>query len=350
MANPEVSLLVPSFNGSRYLAQLCDSIMAQSFGDFEVLIGDDDSSDNTVEIIRPYLRDSRFKLFTWKPNRGLHSNIVYLLNAARGRYWCPPGQDDILEPRFLEKRVALLAARPEAVLIHGAATWIDEMGRPCEDDFTRRALPELNRRLPESMPAARVLRVLLQHNILNWPSTLVRMDATRSVLPFFSPCWVWAMDWALWILLAASGSDFLWDPEPLIRYRMHSESISGSPQREEIRSIERKLAPACALHTASLFSPLAKSVWIEQRRPLYRWWLVTAAVLRWKGTLKPRDLAFAAESYHGALSGSAGLWRELAIHGLPAWLQYRREKAATRRQLFQVSGLSLIDDPLFRAS
>ena len=162
-----------------------------------------------------------------------------------------------------------------------------------------------------------MLRILLQHNILNWPSTLVRMDMTRPILPFFSPYWVWAMDWTLWILLAAAGCDFLWDPEPMIRYRMHSESISGSPQREEIRRVERKLAPACALNAASCFSPLAKSVWIEQRIALYRWWLVTATSLRWKGTLQSRDMSFAAESCHGALSGSVGLWRELAIHGLP---------------------------------
>ena len=115
MTTPLVSILVPCYNGGRYLAQLCNSIIAQSFGDFEVLIGNDNSSDDTIEIIRPFLRDSRFKLFTWKPNRGLHLNIVFLLNNARGRYWCPPGQDDILEPRFLEKRVAQLAARPEAV-------------------------------------------------------------------------------------------------------------------------------------------------------------------------------------------------------------------------------------------
>ena len=350
MTTPLVSILVPCYNGSRYLEQLCNSIMAQSFGDFEVLIGNDNSSDDTIEIIRPFLRDSRFKLFTWKPNRGLHPNIVFLLNLACGRYWCPPGQDDILEPRFLEKRVAQLAARPEAVLIHGAAAWIDEKGRPYENDFTRRALPELNRRLPESLPADRMLHILLQHNILNWPSTLVRMDITRPLLPFFSPAWVWAMDWALWILLAAAGGDFLWDPEPMIRYRMHSESISGSPQREQIRRVERKLAPLCALSAAGRFSPLAKSIWIEQRTALYRWWLITAASLRWNGALQSREMLFAAESYRGTLTGPASLWRELAVHGLPAWLQYRREKAANRRQLFQVSGLSLIDDPLFRVS
>jgi len=117
---------------------------------------------------------------------------------------------------------------------------------------------------------------------------------------------------------------------------------------EEIRRAERKLAPLYALHSASVFSPLAKSVWLEQRTQLFRWWLVTAAALRWNGTLKSRDILMAAEAFRG-VPGSANLWREMAIHGLPALLQYRREKAANQNQLFQVSGLSLMNDPLFKS-
>lgn len=349
MSTPLVSILVPCYNGARYLPQLCQSIQAQTFQDFEVLLGDDSSTDNTVEVLQPFLRDPRFKLFTWKPNRGLHQNIVYLLNLARGRFWCPPGQDDVLEPGFLEKRAALLAAHPEAVLIHGAAAWIDERGEPYTS-VANLGLPEINRRLPETLPGERMMRILLQHNILNWPSTLIRTDITRQILPFFSPYWVWAMDWQLWILLAATGHDFLWDSEPMIRYRMHSESISGSARRDGIRRIERKLAPLSALRTAGLFSPMARALWFEQRTALYRWWLVTAATLRWKGTLKSCDLLLAAESYRGALPRSVRLATELAAHGVPAVLQYRREKKANQHQLFQVSGLSLVDDPLFRSA
>lgn len=354
MSTPVVSILVPVYNathyGSGYLEQLCESILAQTCPDFEVLIGDDGSSDNTVELVRPFLRDPRFKLFSWKPNHGLHHNIVYLLNAARGQYWCPPGQDDILDSRFLEKRLPKLASRPEAVLIHGAAKWIDENGKPYITDGIERALPELSRRLPESMPAERMLRVLLQHNIINWPSTLVRTDITRLVLPFFSPYWVYGMDWVLWILLAATGYDFLWDEEPLIQYRMHRQSISGSPKKWVVRQIERKLAPFCALRTASVFSLLAKALWVEERTALYRWWLATAANLRWNGALKSREMFFAAESYYGVPPHSVNLWRELVIHGLPAVLQYRREKKANQGQLFQVSGFSLMDDPLFKSA
>ena len=216
MSTPTVSLIVPSYNSARYLKPFCESILAQTFQDFEVLIGDDGSTDNSVEILQPYLRDPRFKLIQWKPNRGLHFGVVVLLNAARGQYWCPPGTDDILEPEFLERRVPWLASRPEAVLIHGPARWIDEHDKPCVTDLTQRALPEVNRRFSETLTGDRMLRILLQHNILNWPSTLVRMDITRQVMPWFSPYWVTTMDWLLWLLLAATGGDFLWDEKPMI--------------------------------------------------------------------------------------------------------------------------------------
>jgi glycosyltransferase involved in cell wall biosynthesis len=350
MSTPAVSLIVPSYNSARYIKPFCESILAQTFKDFEVLIGDDGSTDDSVQILQPYLCDPRFRLIQWKPNRGMHFGVVVLLNAARGQYWCPPGTDDILEPDFLERRLPRLSARPEAVLIHGPAHWIDENDRPYVTDATQRGLPEVSRRFPETLAGDRMLRVLLQHNILNWPSTLVRMDVTRQVMPWFSPYWVWTMDWMLWILLAAAGGDFLWDEKPMIRYRMHSGSLSGSPQRKGLRQVERKLTPFYALRAASQFSPVAKALWVEQRTALYRWWLVTAAALRFKGTLQRRDMLLAAEAYRGALPCSTNLWYDLATHGLAAALQYRREKQANQRQLFAVCGLSLVDDPLFRSA
>ena len=349
MKTPTVSFIVPCYNAARYLPEFFESIQAQTYRDFEVLIGDDGSSDNSIELIRPFLRDPRFRLLSWNPNRGMHHGVVFLLNLARGQYWCPPGTDDILAPEFLEKRLQQLESRPEAALIHGASQWIDEHGRPCLDNTAQCVLPELSRRLPESMPGSRMLRILLQHNIINWPSTLVRMDITRLVLPFYSPHWVWTMDWELWILLAATSYDFLYDSESLIQYRVHSQSLSGSPHRRIIRQIERKLTPICALRKASIFSQLAKTVWTEQRRGLYYWWLATAVSLQWKGELNSGEMSFAAEAYRGALPHSISLWRELGTHGLPALLQYRAEKASSRNQLFRVSGFSLIDDPLFKA-
>jgi len=351
--SPAVSFLIPVYNASHYgegyLEKLCESIACQTFTDFEVLFGDDASTDHTQELLKPFLRDPRFKLLSWKPNRGLHHNIFFLLNSARGSFWCPPGQDDILDSRFLEKRVALLASQPQAVLIHGAAKWINESGDPYVSETIQKGLPELEKRLPQTMYGERLIRVLLQHNIINWPSTLVRTDMTRLVMPFFTPHYKYAMDWVLWILLAATGLDFLWDDEPLIQYRMHSQSISGSPEKKALRQVERKLAPIIALRSASLFSPLAKSVWFEERVALYRWWLSTAASMRFKGTLNSQEMNFVAEAFYGSTHRTTRLWKELASHGFSSILQYNREKKANRKQIFNVSGLSLINDPLFKS-
>jgi hypothetical protein len=103
-----------------------------------------------------------------------------------------------------------------------------------------------------------------------------------------------------------------------------------------------------ALRTASEFSLLAKEVWIDYRTALYRWWLTTAVASQWRGGLTSRDLYLAAEAYRGALPRSVSLWRELVLHGFPALLQYWREQAAIRHQLFRVSGLPFIHDPLFK--
>jgi hypothetical protein len=192
--------------------------------------------------------------------------------------------------------------------------------------------------------------MLLQHDIINWHSTLIRTDITRMVLPFYIRYWECPLDWFLWILIAATGFDFLWDAESLTQYRVHSRSLSHVPEKEIARQKERKLALLCALRTASQYSPLAKNIWLEQRTALYRWWLATAVALKKKGALKQCDLLLAAEAYHGFPVRSVNLWREMLIHGLPAILQYGREKEANRRQLFQVAGFSLMEDPLFKSS
>jgi high affinity Mn2+ porin len=78
--------------------------------------------------------------------------------------------------------------------------------------------------------------MLLQHNFINTPGILVRMSATRQILPFYTPAWWWLVDWHLWILLAATDGAFHWNPEPLHCYTVHAESNSNNfdtrvPQR-----------------------------------------------------------------------------------------------------------------------
>ena len=120
-------------------------------------------------------------------------------------------------------------------------------------------------RLPTQLSSSRWLRVLLQHNVINTPSIMVRMEATRHVLPLLQTHWKYAQDWLLWILLAADGQDLLWDPEPLHQYRIHGESLSSVPDKAALRRAEIRLVPLCALSAASGFSAEAAALWKDWR-------------------------------------------------------------------------------------
>ena len=68
---PLVSILVPAYNAARYLPGLCQSIQAQTYPHYEVIIGNDGSNDDTASVLAPFLQDNRFQLLRWQPNRGL---------------------------------------------------------------------------------------------------------------------------------------------------------------------------------------------------------------------------------------------------------------------------------------
>src|SRR5882672_5209797 len=115
---PLVSIVVPSFNTANFLPILCQSIQAQTFSNFEVLIGDDGSTDETTRAVGPFLADKRFQYLRWEANRGVNHATVMLLGRARGQFWAYPGADDALQADFLARRLALMQACPHVGMIH----------------------------------------------------------------------------------------------------------------------------------------------------------------------------------------------------------------------------------------
>jgi glycosyltransferase involved in cell wall biosynthesis len=336
-----VSILVPSFNAARYLPEFCRSIQAQTYPYYEVLVGDDGSSDDTQAALAPFLQDKRFQLLTWRPNRGLNRGLSVLCSAMKGEYWCSPGADDLLHPSFLEKRVEMIDSNPQAVLVHGPPELIDESGAPPEHGPL-----ELN--LPLQLNPPRSLDVLVEHNVIIQPSALVRAGLTRQVLPFYDWNWAYAPDWFLWILHAATGFDLLWDARVLVKYRVHSSSLSLVPEKEQLRRAERRLVPLIALRTAAQFSEWAALSWARWGQTLYWRWLWTAVSLRSKGSLKDEWLQVAAHAYYGAKGRMAALPVEFARHVAGVMIAECMHRRAQRRQSFVVSGLAQVEDPIFR--
>jgi glycosyltransferase involved in cell wall biosynthesis len=340
MSSPLVSIIVPAYNAAPYLAELGDSLRAQTHQNFEALILDDGSSDNTREVLEPFRKDARFKILNWSPNRGVNVATSELLGRMQGDYWCNPGADDVLHPNFVAERLNILEAHPEAALVHGPAEFIDANNTPAKVDFP-------NLKLPATMPGARALPVLLQHNIVSTSSVMVRSDLTRRVLPHFLGDWKYAQDWYLWLLHAALGFDLRWDDRILHKYRVHENSLTTKPSHAAIRRAETRLVPLCALGVAAQFSPLAAKFWSKWRKTLYQLWLFRAFNLQREGLLQPQWLQLAARAYYGPDKNGVSLFRELCKHGCGIPFTGLKERLAIKRQSFRVVGIAGINDPVF---
>jgi glycosyltransferase involved in cell wall biosynthesis len=125
----KVSIGLPVYNGANYLEPALESILGQTYGDFELIISDNGSTDGTQEICKSYAaRDPRIRLYRSEVNRGASFNFGYVFRLARGEYFKWAAHDDQLEPAFLERCVEVLDRDPGVVLCYPRAKIIDEQG------------------------------------------------------------------------------------------------------------------------------------------------------------------------------------------------------------------------------
>jgi len=124
-----VSICLPVYNGAKYLAKALDSALSQTCDDFELLLGDDRSKDDSKSIIESYAKqDKRVKAWTNKKNLGHYGNYNACINEASGKYIKLFAQDDVLHPRFLEAFVSIFEKNASVSLINCARRWIDAEG------------------------------------------------------------------------------------------------------------------------------------------------------------------------------------------------------------------------------
>lgn len=212
---PAVSIGVPVYNGARYLPETLESLLGQTYADFELILCDNGSDDGTAEICAAYAaRDDRVRYLPSDVNRGAAWNYNRALDAAGGRYFKWAAHDDLCAPTYLERCVEVLDRAPDSVVLaYPKTVLIDGNGRflgPYEDGLDLRQ-PEPHRRL----------RTLIRNLVLsNAVFGLVRSDAlrrTRGHGSFISA------DYVLLAELALLGQ--FWEvPEPLFLRRDHPQT------------------------------------------------------------------------------------------------------------------------------
>ena len=129
-APPPVSVYMPAYNVARFVRQAVESILAQSFGDFEFIIIDDGSKDDTLEVLQELAaRDARIRLVS-RPNAGVSATANEAIGLARGEFVARLDGDDVALPDRLEKQVAWLRAHPDCVAVGSNVLMMDEEGLP----------------------------------------------------------------------------------------------------------------------------------------------------------------------------------------------------------------------------
>lgn len=131
-----VSVIVASYNHGKYIGNLIESILNQTYNDIELLIADDCSTDNSAEIINSYKnvceqKLKRFVFLTKEKNKGITDSLNSLLKMAEGEYICPVGSDDMLKPDAVETLYNFIKDKPEYGFVGGNSEIMDEEGRIC---------------------------------------------------------------------------------------------------------------------------------------------------------------------------------------------------------------------------
>jgi glycosyltransferase involved in cell wall biosynthesis len=177
-STPLLSVGLFVYNGERFIEKALDSILGQTFSDFELIISDNASTDRTGEICRNYAqRDSRIRYYRNEKNMGAGWNVQRVYHLATGKYFKWAASDDFCEPNFLQLCVEALEQHPEAVLAHSRVRVVDQDGNHVE------FYDECPMRVESEDPLIRLQDLMLLGHRCYHIFGVIRMDALRKLPP-----------------------------------------------------------------------------------------------------------------------------------------------------------------------
>jgi len=261
---PVVSVVLPVYNAELFLADAIESILNQTFSDFEFIIVNDGSLDSSLDIIKRYaLIDTRIKLVD-RENRGLIITLNEALELAQGDYIARMDADDISLPTRFDKQVSYLSDNSNCVAVGVLANLIDS-----DDDL----ICSYNNLLShEDIDGA---HIKCQGGAIVHPSAMIRRRSMIDVNGY-SKLYPHAEDLDLWLRLAEVG--YLTNiPEKLFLYRQHVNSIGYAHRILQVESATRAVIDACQrrninFETINPATRKAEAVTINEVYVKWGWW------------------------------------------------------------------------------
>lgn len=213
--SPKVSVCIASYNHARYLREMLDSVLAQTFRDFEIVVVDDGSQDNSLDILKEYSKKfDNIKIFTHEKhaNKGISITTNLAIKKSRGDFVSFVGSDDVLYPEALEYQIKEIEKRSGLAFVYGKCRCINQNGEILDkslgENFKDVSSPIIEIITGNGIPAVTVM---------------TRKDCLESV-GLYDKDLVFG-DWHLWVkLLAHYDAAFI--DHFICKYRIHDKNIS----------------------------------------------------------------------------------------------------------------------------
>lgn len=217
----KVSVVMSVFNGEVHLREAIESILNQTFSDFEFIVVNDGSTDRTHEIIEEFAqKDKRLRVITNQNNLGLTKSLNRAVKLAKGDYIARMDADDIALPERLEKQVKFLESHEEVGLLGTSYYEVDATGGV----IGKKELPSTDKEIRS---------VLIKYNPFFHASVMMRREVFE-VVGLYDELIPFAQDYDLWLRIAEKFKVFNL-PEPLMKRRYSKANISISRENEQIK-------------------------------------------------------------------------------------------------------------------
>ncbi|QZA78312.1 glycosyltransferase [Deefgea tanakiae] len=241
----KVSILVAAYNAEAFIVETIQSVLQQTFTDWELIIVDDGSNDATAEIVAHMInQDARIKLFKQR-NSGAQIARNFAFSASQGQYIVFLDADDRILPAKLALQVELLDSNPDFGLVYGD-TW------HCDSKMNRLKLESQKNRSTGVM--GDVFEEIIKNNIMSVHSAMVRRVCLEDVGVYDSNPQLIA-DWDLWVRIASKYS-FLFNPQPVAEYRIHD--FMSAKTDAGMRQIKQRYGVSSKIKLMSRYAALTR--------------------------------------------------------------------------------------------
>ena len=225
---PSVSVILPAYNCEKYIARAIESVLYQTFTDFELIIINDGSTDRTEEIIKSF-SDPRILYQINNPNQGLVFTLNKGIEIAKGKYIARMDGDDIAFRERFEKQLNYLDKNGNVDLVATVVALIDENDHPCgtwESDERNISEKDIRNQLPKD-------------NCIAHPTVMGKMEIFRKYK--YNPTQSQSEDYDLWLRMISDGVIIHKLPEPLLQHRILASSFTRARENVYWRIGETQL-------------------------------------------------------------------------------------------------------------